>query len=333
MVSLYIASWVEGGGKTALCAGIGNKLHKEGKKVGYLKPLPDAELPTGSDKDCHFLHQVLRLQEPVESLCPPSDKLKQTYSEVAKDKDIVLIEGWGGLRDAKLAEASYQIADTLDSPVIIVVPFTNDLPWEGIASCGKRFAHRLLGIVINQAPRNKIESIHSQMTSMFNRQGVKVLGALPEERLLLGVSVGELAEHLKADILCCPQASTELIENVMIGALTPDSGADYFSRKPEKVVIARGERPDIQLAALATPIRCLILSGGVTPIPQVINWAEDKQVPILLAKQDTLSVATGVEQALLRTRFHHEKKLKKLEQILAQYFDFDLLYQSLGLKS
>ena len=346
MTALYIASWTEGAGKTALCAGIGRHLQSGGKKVGYLKPVALAE--TGADKDAQFLKQALELEEPAEALCAVrltrqdiltelksdslSSKAKQAYTGAAKGKDIVLLEGLSGLGgDTELCQASYQIVEALDARVVIVVAYSNDLPGEKIASSAGKFGPRLLGVVINQVPQSKMELIRTEMISMFDREGIKVLGVLPEERLLLGVSIAELAEHLQATFLCCPEASGELVGNVMIGALSVDSGADYFNRKADKVVIARGSRPDIQLAALATPTKGLILSEDIAPIPQVLIWAEDKGVPILLSKQDTLPTVAEVEETILQARFRQEKKIGILGEILEQHFDFNTLYQGLGL--
>ena len=120
--------------------------------------------------------------------------------------------------------------------------------------------------------------------------------------MLLRVSVSELAESLQAEVLCCPQAAGELVENLMIGAMCVDSGEEYFARKANKAVIVRGDRPDMHLAALATSTRCLILSGGVTPTPQVLQFAEEKGIPILSAKKDVLSIVNEIEETLLQTR-------------------------------
>jgi len=348
MSNLYVVAWAQGGGKTALCVGIGRHLQSKGKKVGYFKPLllTTAEISLGIDKDALFIHQALSLEEPVESLCPfrfttkalkaeladegfPG-KLLQAYNAVAKDKDVVLLEGLGELgMDNELLQASCQIVDILDAKVIILLPYSNDSPWERMSFSAGRFAQRLLGIVINRVPQGKMESTRTEVVPMFHREGIKVFGVLPEERLLFGVSVAELAEHLQAKILCCHESSGELVENLMVGVLSVDPGVDYFARKVNKAVITRGERPDIQLAALATSTKCLILSGGTAPFPQVLHWAEDKGTPILLVKEDTLSTVAKIEETFLHARFQQQQKLGKLAEILEQHFDFKALYQSL----
>jgi len=349
MVALYMISWGEAAGKTALCVGTGQYLQDKGKKVAYLKPLSVVPQSIGGiDEDSQFVKQALELEEPKGTLClnlVPGQTLKarlaeddfyhplrQAYNQVAQDVDVVLVEGLGGLgQDLDMALASQQIVEILDAKVILVVRYSPPLPWAMIASTCERFGKHLLGIVINQVPKAGIESASRGMISLFGREGIEVLGVLPEERKLLTVSIAELAEHLEAAILCCAEASSELVENVMLGALCVDSGADYFERKAGKVVVTRGERPDIQLAALATSTKCLVLTGNVPPLPQVLYWAQDKGVPILLAKQDTLAVEEKIEQALVESRFRQPKKLNPLKEILGQYFDFATLYHGLGL--
>ena len=340
MMVICMASWTEGAGKTSLCAGIGRWGQRNGKKVAYIKPV--ALAGTAPDRDAEFLGQVLALAEQPEALSPfrftlPElktalqgnsfkDKVKQAYGRIAEGKDIVLLESTGGLAaGADLAQASYQMIDALNSRVILVIAYAAGLPWAVIAAEARKFGQRLFGIVVNRSPRDRVAGVRREVNLRLEKEGVKLLGVLPEDRLLMGVNVSEIADRLKADVLCCPEASKELVENVMIGALTVDSGADYFSRKENKVVVVRGERPDHQLAALATSTKCLVLSGGVKPIPQVLGWAEDKSIPVLLTRQDTLAAVAEVEQAFVQTRFWQQGKLSRLDQILQEGFDFTLL--------
>jgi BioD-like phosphotransacetylase family protein len=344
MTALYVTSWREGAGKTALCVGIGRWLQRSGKKVTYLKPI----LPEGQDGDAKFVMQALGLGKPGESLTPLylgqqeikaelnsgrlSDRVKQAYGKIATGKDIVLLEEPAGLSmDTELAEASYRVAEAVDARVVIVAAHSNNLPWEKLASAGKRFGQRFLGLVISQVPQKKVEAVRDEASSQLSRENIRVLGILPEDRSLMGISVAEIAEALQAKTLCCQEGMTELVENLMIGAMTPDSGADYFSRKDNKAAIVRGKRPDMQLAALATSTKCLILTGGVEPPGQVLSWAEEKGVPVLLTERGTLSTVAEAEQAFVRARFRQKGKLEKLDKVLEQGFDFSSLGRGLGL--
>jgi len=113
--------------------------------------------------------------------------------------------------------------------------------------------------------------------------------------------------------------------------MTVDSGPEYFGRQADKAVIVRGERPDMQLAALETPTTCLVISGEEAPIPSVLYNAESMKAPIILTKGDVAATVADIEDALGKVRFNQEGKLPRLGEIMEQYFNFQAVYQGLGL--
>jgi BioD-like phosphotransacetylase family protein len=112
-----------------------------------------------------------------------------------------------------------------------------------------------------------------------------------------GISINELAGCLQGDILNSTQQTEDIVEHVMVGAMCPDPSPLYFELKPRKAVITRGDRADIQLGALETSTKCLILTGGHKPVPSVLNRAEEKGVPILLVDKDTPATLAELEQS------------------------------------
>jgi len=331
LVALYVTSPYAGAGKTAVCAGLGRHLLGNGKKVGFFKPIvAEIKSPEAVDSDAQFIKQVLALKEPVESLCPViggkgelASKIKQAYAKVSRGKEVVIVEGvWRQRPGGKPIEASYQVVAALDARVIIVEPYSEKLP---AAMLNYRdFGEYLLGVVVNKTPR-------SRLSAQFERGGVDILGVLPEDRILVSLTVGELAEHLGGEILNSADRASEPVEDFMLGAMSIDSGLDYFGRKDNKAVVVRGERPDMQLAALETSTRCLVLSGGVSPSHTLLRKAEDKGVPIILTKGDTVSTVNSIELALGKSKFNQEKKLPRLGEIMEQQFNFQALYKGLNL--
>jgi BioD-like phosphotransacetylase family protein len=346
-MALYVASWGTAAGKTSLCAAIGKWLQRNDKKAGYMKPVTVAN--GGTDKDAEFVKQVLGLSESPEVISPLrvtnegsvkqelaggalGARVKQSHGDIVRGKDVVIVEGFGDLaKGGYVADASYQVVEALNARVIIVVGYEVDLSWETIASSAQKFGQHLLGAVVSRVPVSKIESVRAEAGSGLDGKGIKLLGLVPDDRRLFGISVSEIADQLQADTLCCRDRSVELVENVMVGALTPDSGEDYFKRKTGKAVVVRGDRPDVQLAALSTSTKCLVLTGGVAPIAQVLGWAEDKEVPVLVTKRDTLSTVAEVEKAFVQARFRHPDKLDALETLLRGNLDFQSIRQGLGL--
>jgi hypothetical protein len=334
LVALYVTSSERAVGKTALCAGLGKYLLNDGKKVGFLKPLiADGKPKEGADSDAVFMKRIFALEEPVDYLCPVisgqnnlTNSIKEAYAKVSQGKDVVIVEG-GGLDKAST------IAEALGAKVIIIESYPDESPKAKLIDGYKDFVGYLLGVVVNKVPRARLERVSEEMSARYGKAGINILGILPEDRALFTLTVAELAQHIQGEILNQAEKSEELVENFMLGAKCVDPGPQYFSRKTNKAVIVRSERPDMQMAALETPTRCLILSGDTLPTPAVLYQAEVKKVPVILAKADIISIVTSIEDALGKTRFNQEKKLPELIQIMKRCFDFQALYRGLGLET
>jgi len=311
--ALYITSLDRGAGKTGICAGIGQYLLESGRKVGYLKPLS----ARGIDRDIGFMKQVLAMEASEDTLGPSPESVKKAYGEVSQGKDVVLVEGTT-VADKDAAG----IVDALDAGVLIVVDYSADLPVAEITDGGKKFGSRFLGVVMNRVPEKKL----SQVGDQLSESGIKVLGLLPEVRALSGLTVGELAEKLEAEMLNAPEKPAELVENVMLGALSVDSGLTYFQRKVNKAAVIRGGRSDLQLAALETPTRCLVLTGDTAPNEIVLHRAEEKAVPVIVAKEDTKDTVASIEAALVEARFNQEKKVPIMAGMIKRHLDLKALF-------
>jgi len=316
---------------------LGRYLLNKGRRTGFFKPIiaGSENLPvTGVDSDSIFMKHILFLNEPLEDICPfiadrtgLVDRVKQAYDKVSADKDVVIVEGV----DGGLTEVSLRMAEALDAGVIIVDTYPGQLPGPELFDAAKGFGEYLLGVVLNKVPGRRVDDVYDEISGQFDRVGMEVLGVLPEDRVLLALTVGELAECIEGEIISSPDKSEELVENLMLGAMVVDPGPEYFARKSGKAVAVRGERPDMQLAALETSTRCLILTGGTPPVPVVLDSAQIKGVPIILVKGDTITAVNSIEQALGRGRFNQEKKLPRLIEIMEEHFNFRALDKRLGL--
>lgn len=340
MVALYITSSERAVGKTSLCAGLGLSLLNDGKKVGFLKPvIADSYNPPAGDvdNDTVFIKHVFALEEPVEYLCPvisdrgeTADSLKKACARVSKGKDVVIVEGvCGQSSDKGLNKAFFTIAEALDAKVIIIENYEQP-DTANLTNSYKDFGENLLGVVLNKVPVNRLEQVHTEVSARLGKAGINTLAVLPEDRTLFALTVAELAQHIQGEILNHAEKSAELVENLMLSAKVVDHGPDYFGRKTNKAVVVGSERPDMQMAALETPTRCLVLSGNTPPTSAVQYQAEVKNVPLILADADAVSILASIEEALVDAKFGQEKKLPKLAEIMNQHFDFQALYKGLG---
>jgi BioD-like phosphotransacetylase family protein len=304
---LFIVSAEEAVGKTALCAGLAINFSNDGGKVGYWKSTADA------DGDAAFMKKI-----PGVDIVTKAD---------LNEYDIVLMEGRIGKNAAdETSEAAYAAAKEMKAKVIAVDTYsgrTND--YIGVY---QGFGKNLLGVVLNKVPQSQIKNTRDEAGARLEKAGIKLLGIIPENRVLLAITIGELADILKGKILNSDKKSAELVENYMLGALVVDSGLDYFGRKSRKAAIIRHDRPDMQLAALETSTACLVLGGSPdksAPIPSVLFKAENKGIPIIATGTALNDIVTIIDRALLNTRLNQTKKLDKLAETVRQNLDIKAL--------
>ena len=298
---LYIVAAEKGAGKTALCAGIARNLTDSGKKVGYMK--------SPADSDTAFMKQVLGPDGIVSA------------KDITGGKDVVLVEGALGPNAAdKASQAAYAAAAGMKAKAIAVEAYSGRA--SGYADAYKGFGGNLLGVVLNKVPSSQLKRARDEATRQFGAAGIKVLGVIPENRALLAITIGELAESVQGKILNSAEKADELVENFMLGAMIVDSGLEYFGRKTNKAAIVRQDRPDMQLAALETPTRCLVLTGSQQPpVYNVRQRAESRGIPIITTAAATGDIVAGIEDSLAKARLNQAKKLDRLAELVKQNLD------------
>ena len=355
MVSLYVISTAHFCGKSALCIGLGRHFQRQGHVVGYLKPVSISDRMLAErtrDEDADFIRQVFDLSEPLEVVAPAvltplaveavlkgesqvdyHQRLSAACERMASGKDMIILEGSGNLWEGSLVDLSPPlVADLLDVREIVVIKYTSDAQIvDDALACRAILNDSLLGVVFNIVPRQRLPFIEEVVQPFLTARGVAVLAALPRERILSSVSVGELVEGLAGKLLCGEGYTDELVEHLMVGAMNVEAALRYFRRKPNKAVITGGDRPDIQLAALETSTKCLILTGNLEPSPIILGRAEEVGVAVLLVREDTLTTVQTIETFFGKTRFHQPKKIQCFERLLEEHFDFAKLDQALGL--
>ena len=342
MPTLYIASDQARAGKTAVCVTLAHHLSQEDKKVALFKPFHLQTQAGETDPDGQILRQAANVQGAETAPWPmtlsqdgdlqqlPVDQALGAFREVTAGADVSIVEGLSGLADP-IGPASNHLAGEMDALVMVVIGYTPDLAVEDVLRVKQLFGDRLAGVVLNGVTRYKVREVRGQLAPRIEAEGVKVLAAIPEDRRLLGVSVGQLAQHLDGTFLNWEEKRDNFVEHFLIGGLILDWGVLYFERFPNKAVIVRGDRPDIQMAALGTPTSCIVLTGGHPPIQYVSYEAGEEEVPLIQVEADTLSTAAALESLQEKALFDHPVKQKQFRELMSQHGDLEALYRSLGI--
>lgn len=351
--ALYIGSTARYSGKSLITIGLGLKLKKDGYRVGYFKPLGKTPLTLGDtvvDYDAEYMKRVLGLDDPLDRISPVvltrdlvarglrgevegmRDRVKDAYEQVSRGKDIVLIGGSQGLAEGSfLGISGLSLIKALNASALIIDPYHEEVCVDCLLAAREVLRDRLAGIVLNRVPPKGMEYVSEMILPYLEKQGFEVMGVFPQDRLMDAISVRQLNEVLSGRVLCCEDKLDELVERFSVGAMDVDSALTYFRRTPNKAVITGGARSDIQMAALETSTKCLILTGDQVPNDVIIGRAEIAGVPILVVKTDTLTTVERFESALGRTRIRGEKKLQRAIELMDQHFDYQRFYKKLGL--
>ncbi|MCC6905107.1 MAG: phosphotransacetylase family protein [Anaerolineae bacterium] len=355
MKALYITSIDTSSGKTAVCLGLGKRLQIEGKKVGYVKPISYEVAQLGGeaiDEDVTFVKNVLNLDLPPQELsavvvtpevlrdclasptpCNFEEQIVLAMEKAAVDKDVLLIEGGGSLRQGYVLNLSTPyVAELLGAKVLAVVRYTSQLTvLDDVLTAEFRLKDRLLGVIINRVPEEGAAFLAQQGISFLEKHGVPVFGVLPERRNLSSISVSELVDTLDAEVLAAEDRLEGLVEELMVGAMGAQEALSRFRAYRNKAVITGGDRTDMQLAALETSTACLILTGNLTPSASVIDRANDQHVPVLLVKRNTIETIEQIEKVFGKTRLGQAEKLAHFESLMAEHVDYRRLFKEMGL--
>jgi BioD-like phosphotransacetylase family protein len=356
MKAVYITSVEPFIGKTAVCVALGKRLQADGHAVGYLKPIstqpwrtPDGQV---ADEDASFVCSALGLTTNCTELTPvmitPAwlrerlqvesaedllQKIRAAARVAADGKDVLIVEGGGSMREGyAVGLSNLRLAEELGAPVVVLVRYHRELQVVDDALAAHfRLGKQLLGVIINHVPTESMAFVTDHARAFLEHKGIHTLGVIPSVPRLSALSVGELIRRLEAQVLTPEPDLESLIENFTVGAMTLDAALSHFRRQPHKAVITGGDRTDIQLAALETSTKALILTGNLVPSPDVVRQAEAVGVPILLVKENTIETVSRIEQAYGKTRLGESEKLATFMELMEKHVDIAWLYTLLGL--
>jgi uncharacterized protein len=353
MATLYVASTETFVGKSATCVGLLDRARRDGLSIAYMKPVSVSVTPTEDatiDEDAEFIRQHFGLAESMERTAPvlvtqsfveqilrgqnvdAARRLRDAYVQISRDKDFVVLEGANTWAEGSIVDLSAdQVSDMLQAPVLLVTRYRSLLSLDAVLAVQRYLGDRLLGVLINQVEEPKLEYVRSRVVPFLEGRGIPVYATLVADAQLAGVTVADLHEYLGGQLIGNTAWNGKLIEHMLIGAMGAEAALSHFRRRANKAVITGGDRTDLQLAALETSTSVLVLTGNIRPTVPVIDRAEERQVPIIMVPDDTLTTVDRAEQIFGAIRFKQEGKIQRFTRMLDQSFDFARLYDELGL--
>lgn len=313
MQGVVISGWGKCG-KSFITAGIALNL----KNCGYFKPIGERRL-VGSkmaDEDILLMKEICNLSFKDEELCPGLSfpekdidigRIKTSYSKISQDKDYMLIES-DLVRGERKHLGGFHITEALNAKLVLVI---EENAWmDEMAFLKELQGDLIFGVILNKV-RNPSEIDKKD----------EFLGILPYREEFSGISSLQIKETLDATCLAGCDGLSKIVENVLIGAMTPQYASSYFERTQNKAVITGGDRTDLILSALTEGTSCIITTGDIIPSPDAIRKAEIRKIPLLSVSWDTLTTASKVEAIIPKIILDNKAQLSLLKELTEPLID------------
>ncbi len=352
MISILVVSSERYSGKSSLVVGLSLELVDRGYSVGYMKPVGSYPMKVDHEKvdeDAYFVAQAIGIKDAFCDVSPyfltwdtlnrymrkkPTDARKRVtncFETLSKGRDIMLVEGGENFVHGKvLGLSAIETGQLLDARILLLDTYNDELSVDRVLSARDYFGERFLGAVFNWVPERRLPFTRNLLVRFLDSEGIRTFGSIPTDRVLRSITVRDLADGLNGEIICAADRSDELVESMMVGAMGQEQALRLFRKQANKVVITGGDRSDIQLAALETPTKSLILTGGQRPAPLVLGQAEELGVPIILVNYDTATTVEMVDAAIGHQKVHNPKKIERIRKFIQDDIDLDLLLEQAG---
>jgi BioD-like phosphotransacetylase family protein len=334
--------------------GLGLELQKQGFTIGYMKPVGAVPVTTGrclADEDAIFVQEVLGLSEDPCLVTPVvvtsefmaqafrgecSDlmpQIRSAYDKLAQGKDVVLVAGSGSMNSGRYCHLDgVSVVKSLGIKCVIIDRFAKELKYDYLLVQKEALGDSLVGVVLNDIPASAMDEVQNLIVPFLERTGIKVLGIIPKDPLMGAIKVGSLASRLGGKVISATGKTDRVVENFLIGTMQVENFLTHFRRNKNAAVIVGGDRSDVQLVALEGGCPCLVLTGNLYPNDIIITRSEVLEIPIIIVREDTFTVAKKMEAILERHKLRDMIKIRQGASLVAHNVDIQHIKQAIGLK-
>jgi phosphate acetyltransferase len=364
-------------GLTSVSMGLVRALDRNGIKAAFFKPI--AQLfrgDTGPERSTYVIRNTTELDPPTpipyaeavremsrDGLDPLLERVLELYQSVAKDADIVVVEGLINMDTFEHATLLNKgIARALDASFLFVGTPSKEKLTEldkelrnTVSEFGGLGSERLLGAIINfinapldaagrlrpdldiQSPENIItaERLKSEC-SIFKSGKFKLLAAIPWLREMGQSRTIDVARHLNARILNPGEIETRRIQKVFLCARNVEHITYVFHANT--LLLIPVDRMDLFIAACMAAINGIPLAGVVftsagEPNPEIMKFCQSALVsglPVMAVSTDSYSTATQIPRMNSEVPIDDRERIDTGMNYVAGQIDRDWLKSMVG---
>ncbi|MCX5703307.1 MAG: AAA family ATPase [Candidatus Omnitrophica bacterium] len=362
MKRIFIAATKQNDGKTTVSLGLICNFQDKFKKVGFIKPIGQRYLEEEGlkiDEDSLLIEEVCGIKCGLKDMSPiavekgfteryiakPDKKsitrqIKGSFRRVSKGLDLVIVEGTGHAGVGSVFDHSNAtVAKLLGAKAIIISSGGIGRPIDEIVLNKALFEKegvKVLGVIINKVLPNKFEKINRLVKKGLARKGIDVLGVIPYNPMLSWPTIEQILEETGFELLCGKDYLERSVSRVIVGAMEAHDAIKYIV--DDSLLITPGDREDIIMAALGCfrasdekrlKVCGMVLSGEIMPGESIVNSLKMAQIPVLIGKADTYSVATCVYDLTVKIRPQDSGKINSVIKMVKESVDLDKILSHL----
>ncbi len=362
---IFIAATMQNDGKTTVSLGLTAALKKYFDKISFIKPIGQRYLIEQGykvDEDSVLIEAVFGIKcnfcnikdmspiaiekgftERYIENGPEEDyaaRIKNAFEHVASGSDLVIIEGTGHAGVGSVFDLSNAtVARLLDANVILVSSGGVGRPIDEIMlnkALFDREGVNIAGVIINKVLPEKFNKISSLVKMGLEKKGLSLFGVLPYQKILDTLTIREIKEDVGIDLLYEGENLDGLAEQILIGAMRVRDALNFV--KNNTLMIIPGDRDDMIKAICdlhmgklrrECKISGIILSGGLMPKDWTLNFLKQSNIPTLMTKEDTYSVASRVHHILVKLHPQDTSKIKTVVDMVEKHVDIDKVLASI----
>jgi hypothetical protein len=355
MRKIFIAATKQNDGKTTVSLGIIKNLQEKFGKVGFIKPIGQRYLEGEGvkiDEDSILIEEVCGIKSGLKDMSPIavekgftekyimkpdkkniSKQIQDSFRRISKNQELVVIEGTGHAGVGSVFDHSNaSVARLLGSKVIIISSGGIGRPIDEIILNKALFEKegvKVLGVIVNKVLPDKFDKISRLVRKGLERKGIEVLGVLPFNPMLARPTFEQILEETDFQVLCGKEYLERSVARVIVAAMEARDAVRYISE--DSLMITPGDREDMIICGLGSfrdagnnklKICGMILTGGITPEPPIMNLLIKAEIPVLLAKSDTYDVATCLHDLTVKIRSCDKDKIDTVIKLIKENVDF-----------
>jgi len=344
MIPVFIISNRAFTGKNFFALGLASVLKEKGYKVGYMRPLGRVPLKKGDevyDEEAFFIKDILELDDPLNVISPfvftyetqyklldnvdlkITEKVMEAFSKQS-NKDFLIVVGPNNIFEGyTLGIHSIKLVKETNGKVIAIQLWDGELAMDDIFGIKELTGNHFIGSIINKVQPEQYHHVKEKVVPYMEEKGIKVFGVFKKDKFLEAVTVRRLMEAINGGLVCCEDKLDDFVENLSIGAMDPETALAYFLRIPNKAVITGIHRTDIQIVAMETSTKCLILTGGMHVNETVMGIAKSKGIPIIVTGMDTFTAVDRMEKLMGKAMIREKEKIFRAKEMVIKELDID----------